>query len=73
MLEFRTISWNEYEDVRRSPDQKSLQTKMFWANGYIVVLAWNVDPGQYDVVRQVDGKSFMLYWQDGSNMQITAP
>ena len=49
-----TISWNEY--VRRSPDQKSLQTKMFWANGYIVVLAWNVDPGQYDVVRQVDGK-----------------
>ena len=51
-----TISWNEYEDVRRSPDQKSLQTKMFWANGYIVVLAWNVDPGQYDVVRQVDGK-----------------
>lgn len=51
-----TISWNEYEDVRRSPDQKSLQTKMFWVNGYIVVLAWNVDPGQYDVVRQVDGK-----------------
>ena len=51
-----TISWNEYEDVRRSPDQKSLQTKMFWANGYIVALAWNVDPGQYDVVRQVDGK-----------------
>ena len=49
-----TITWNEY--VRRSPDQKSLQTKMFWANGYIVVLAWNVDPGQYDVVRQVDGK-----------------
>ena len=41
-----TISWNEYEDVRRSPDQKSLQTKMFWANGYIVVLAWNVDPGR---------------------------
>ena len=39
-----TISWNEYEDVRRSPDQKSLQTKMFWANGYIVALAWNVDP-----------------------------
>ena len=51
-----TISWNEYEDVHRSPDQKSLQTKMFWANGYIVALAWNVDPGQYDVVRQVDGK-----------------
>lgn len=50
------ISWNEYEDVRRAPDQKSLQSKMFWANGYIVALAWNVDPGQYDVVRQVDGK-----------------
>ena len=52
-----TISWNEYEDVRRSPDQKSLQTKMFWANGYIVALAWNVDPDQYDVVRQADGKT----------------
>ena len=51
------ISWNEYEDVRRRPDQKSLQTKMFWANGYIVALAWNVDPDQYDVVRQADGKT----------------
>lgn len=50
------IIWNEYEDVRRSPDQKSLQSQMFWANGYIVALAWNVDPDQYDVVRQIDGK-----------------
>lgn len=50
------ISWNSDEILRR-PDQKWFQASMFWENGYIIALAWNVDSSQYQTVRQIGGKT----------------
>ena len=44
-------------DVKRRADQTSLQEKLIWKNEYIVALAWNVDPAQYGVKREIVGKT----------------
>lgn len=44
-------------DVKRRADQTSLQEKLIWKNEYIVALAWNVDPAQYGVKREIAGKT----------------
>lgn len=44
-------------DVKRRADQTSLQEKLIWKNEYIVALAWNVDPAQYGVKREIARKT----------------
>ena len=50
------VSWDS-EDIRRRSDQKGYQSEMFWESGYIMALAWNVDSQQYNIVRQIDGRT----------------
>ena len=44
-------------EIKRRADQTSLQEKLIWKNEYIVALAWNVDPVQYGVKREIAGKT----------------
>lgn len=44
-------------DIKRRADQKSLQEKLAWKNKYIVALAWNVDPDQYTVKREIGNRT----------------
>ena len=44
-------------EIKRRADQTSLQEKLIWKNEYIVALAWNVDPAQYGVKREIVGKT----------------
>ena len=49
------IDWDSEEILRRS-GQKGYQATVFWENGYIAALAWNVDSSRYGTVRQIGGK-----------------